>query len=343
MNNQAPSIVSLADPKIDLYGTLPTDKEHLINKGMDCVVTPDEINTIKQNMVFDHVDLGGSAFNTLRGLSKLGMASTLLGVAPDDDHGVLAKQKDELRIDLSHLKKTPYAGKGGIIIIIDPQTGERSFVSCDGESSDPLINYQLTDQDKEMIKNADILFLDGYDWYLPSKRKAHFEAAELVNKDKTKVLFTLADPAIPTQYKEDVLRFIKTGADIVFGNEIEYQTLFNTNDINEIFDHLKQIPQTMFVLTLGKDGACTLYNGEHTCIPSKQVSPDDFVNTNGAGDMFATGFIHCFLNRYADINDMFEKLCLSTECGHAAAAMAVCDQSTVPDALKSLALNSKAA
>lgn len=296
--NKKYDVTSIAEPKIDIYATVSEKffSAHNVLSGSDNCIELSAFQQIEKDVLITHKDLGGSGINTLRTLSKSGLSTSMIGFRPYGADDLIADCPE--KVNFSHLRPTPYPFKGHLLILIRDKDGERSFLNIDYREDSPCPYVPLNDAEKELIKNSKVLFLEGYDWLIPAKRKNHLEAVKIAKENGTKVIFTLSDISIVKHNSKTLPTFIHDYVDILFGNENEYKALLGTKTIQECRDVLlekSKTENTLFVFTAGRKGANTFLKGESFFSPIVVVPAETYRNTNGAGDVFAAGFINEYL------------------------------------------------
>lgn len=291
-------VVSIAEPKIDTYATVNDNffTQYHVQSGSDNCIDLSDYQKIENNIKITHRDLGGSGINTLRALTKAGLATSMIGFHPHNAQAIINNCPE--KIDFSYLRPTPYPFKGHLLILIREKDGERSFLNIDYREDSPCPYIPLNVDEIDMLKKAKILFLEGYDWLIPAKRKNHIEAARIAKENGVKVALTLSDTTVVEHCKKDLEEFIKNYVDILFGNHTEYKALLGAQKIKECREILlekSRTEKTLFVFTAGRKGSDTFYKGETSHSPIVLVPDENFKNTNGAGDVFAAGFLHEYL------------------------------------------------
>tara|TARA_B100000035_G_C20706314_1_gene424939 strand:- start:17 stop:574 length:558 start_codon:yes stop_codon:yes gene_type:complete len=151
----------------------------------------------------------------------------------------------------------------------------------------------------ETIQKSEIIFLEGYLWDEGEPKKA-FEKA-IINSNKTAM--TLSDQFCVERHKKSFLNLVKEKLDITFANEGEIMSLINVKDFNEVITFAKQIKKHL-VITRGEKGAISIIEGEITEVNAKKNL--QIKDLTGAGDLFAAGYLHGFINQLSK-KDCLEK------------------------------------
>lgn len=228
---------------------------------------------------------GGSAANTLAGMAALGQRCSFIGQVADDQLGHVFTH--DLRA-LGVAYETPPLAEGAptarCLILVTPD-GQRTMNTFLGASH--LLDQAMIDE--AWIADSDILYLEGYLWDPPLSRAAMRRAIDVARGAGRKVAFTLSDAFIIDRHGADFRALIAEGLfDILFANEVEIRALAETEDFEAaVASVAAQVP--LLVVTRGSHGAIALTGGARTEVGAEPI--DDVVDTTGAGDLFAAGFL----------------------------------------------------
>jgi len=149
------------------------------------------------------------------------------------------------------------------------------------------------DLELSIVKQAKVLYLEGYLWDNPSAKRAFLAAAETAKTSKGKVALSLSDSFCVDRHRESFIDLVKENVDILFANESEIISLFQSSNFETAMEKIKGCCDVI-VLTRGKEGSVVLSKGECLSIPS--YSFGELVDTTGAGDLYASGFLHGYAN-----------------------------------------------
>ncbi|MFC3783542.1 sugar/nucleoside kinase (ribokinase family) [Sphingopyxis italica] len=228
---------------------------------------------------------GGSAANTLAGMAVLGERCAFIGQVADDQLGHVFTH--DLRA-LGVAYETPALKEGAptarCLILVTPD-GQRTMNTFLGASH--LLDQAMIDED--WIADAEILYLEGYLWDPELSRAAMRRAIDVSRAAGRKVAFTLSDAFIIDRHGADFRALIAEGLfDILFANEVEIQALAETDDFEAAVAKIApQVP--LLVVTRGDKGAIAITGGTRTEVGAEPI--DEVVDTTGAGDLFAAGFL----------------------------------------------------
>jgi len=232
---------------------------------------------------------GGSIANSIVGLSQLGNNVGFIGKINDDD---LGKKYEEglIKENVKYLysKKKESLPTGTCLILITPDS-ERTMCTFLGTAG----KIDENDIDTQTIKNSEIIFLEGYLWDEGGPKKA-FEKAISSSK---KIAMSLSDLFCVERHKKEFLDLVKNKLDIIFANEQEILSLTNSKSLDEVINFAKQIKK-IIIITRGDQGAISIKSDKVTECPAKNYL--NIVDLTGAGDLFASGYLHGYINNFSE-------------------------------------------
>jgi len=280
-------IVAIGDAIVDVIATAEDSflDAHGLTKGSMQLLTTEQADTLYAAMGSAREVSGGSAANSMAGVAALGLDAGFIGQIADDQLGDIFQHDMKalgVRFETPALKEGPPTGRCLIIVTPDAQ---RTMNTCPGAS------HELTAQrlDENMIRSASITFLEGYLWGPERPRHAMLRAAQIAHEAGRNVAFTLSESLCIPGRKEGVLGMIEGGmVDILFANEDEAKLLAGSADLDGALAKLSPLVSTL-VVTCGAAGALGIERGQRVQINAAPV--DKVVDTTGAGDLFAAGFL----------------------------------------------------
>jgi len=228
---------------------------------------------------------GGSAANTLAGVAALGGRGAFVGKVRNDQLGGIFRH-DIRATGVTY--RTPAATGGAPTarcLIFVTGDAQRTMATYLGAS----VELGPDDLDAELIADAKITYLEGYLWDAPAAKEAFLAAARHAQEAGRKVALSLSDPFCVDRHRESFVELIGGHVDILFANEHEICSLFQV----ETFDRALQEVRghcAVAALTRSEKGAVVLAGDEVHVIDAEPVS--QVVDTTGAGDLFAAGFLH---------------------------------------------------
>ena len=280
-------IVAIGDAIVDVIATC--DDSFLdargLAKGSMRLLSPDEASDLYGAIGPAREISGGSAANSMAGAAALGLSAAFVGQVADDQLGaIFAHDMRSLgvRFDTPAVAGPPPTGVCLILVTPDAQ---RTMNTCPGAS------HELTTAalDPEMIRSAAITFLEGYLWGPERPRIAMLEAARIAQEAGRTVAFTLSESLCIGDRRQGVRGMIDAGlVNMLFGNEHEVRHLTGCGALSDCIDALTEKVGTL-VITRGAEGALAIEDGKRVDVPAAPV--DRIVDTTGAGDLFAAGFL----------------------------------------------------
>jgi len=228
---------------------------------------------------------GGSVANTMVGIASFGGKAGFIGKTADDQFGQVFRH--DIRSAGVTFNTPPATGDaeptGRSLILVTPD-GQRTMNTSLGVS--PRLGGG--EVDAELIGSARILYLEGYLFDRPEAKAAFRQAADIAAKAGRQVALSLSDPFCVDRHRPEFLKLIKESVDILFANEAEVMSLYET----PLFDVAARQAQTdtkLAALTRSEKGSVILSDGKSIAIPAAPVT--QVVDTTGAGDLFAAGFL----------------------------------------------------
>ncbi len=260
-------------------------KQNSLAKSTMKLVDENEFKNLISNLNIEETISGGSVANSIVGLAQLGNDVGFIGKINDDELG--AKYEEGLKkenVNFFYSKKKETAPTGTCLILITPDS-ERTmvtFLGTAGKISEQDINIKA-------VKESQLLFLEGYLWDKGEPKKAFEKAINNSNK----VAMSLSDLFCVERHKPHFLELVKNNLDITFSNEQEIMSLINAKNFEEVVEFSKNIKK-LIVVTRGEKGAIAIEGDEVIEINAKKNLK--IIDLTGAGDLFAGGFLHGYIN-----------------------------------------------
>lgn len=263
--------------------------ERNLPKGGMSLVEAKEAGKIYADIIPEREVSGGSAANTVAGLASLGAATAFIGKVHDDELGQdFSRDIGAAGIDFFTEPLTQGPSTGRSIVLVTPDA-ERSMFTYLGASE----KLSEEDIDENIIKAGKIIYLEGYLWDKEEAKKAMVKACELAHKHNRKVAFSLSDKSVVKRHRQEFLNLVKDYVDILFGNEEEIKTLFAENDFYKTLEMLKPDVE-IAAITRSAKGSVVVNGRTTTFVEAEKV--DDVVDSTGAGDLYAAGFLYGIIN-----------------------------------------------
>jgi sugar/nucleoside kinase (ribokinase family) len=255
-----------------------------IAKGSMRLIPADEAETLYAAMGPGREISGGSAANTVAGMAALGAKPAFVGRVADDQLGrVFAHDIRAAGVSYTTAASTAGAPTGRCLIVVTPD-GDRTMNTFLGACQE----LSEADLDAEAVIASEILYLEGYLWDPAAPRAAMKKAIEVARANGRKVAFTLSDVFCVEGHRADFQNLLANHVDLMFGNEHEVCALYQTSNLDDAMAELAK-HAGIAVVTRSGEGAIVLEGGRRHVIPGERV--DRVVDSTGAGDMFAGGFM----------------------------------------------------
>ncbi|MEL7452004.1 MAG: adenosine kinase [Pseudomonadota bacterium] len=230
---------------------------------------------------------GGSAANTVAGIASFGARTAYIGKVADDRLGEVFKRDmaaSSIPFETAPLTGGPATARS--IIFVTPG-GERSMNTYLGAS----VLFSASDVDVDLVQAAGILYLEGYLFDREAAKTAFVHASEIANAAGRKVALTLSDQFCVDRHRESFRHLIRGHVDILFANEAELLSLYETTDLDAAVNALRQ-DSALAAITRGPEGSIVVSDGEPIYVDAEPI--DTVVDTTGAGDQYAAGFLFGF-------------------------------------------------
>ena len=258
-----------------------------LNKARMTLVDKERSNFLLQNMKNPIYEAGGSAANTAYWISQLGGNAGFIGKISNDDLGKQFKSslKDSGLNDYTVFESED--NQTGLCAIFITPDGERTMNTYLGAGE----HLSVDDLHIDAIKEAKILYMEGYLWDKPSSKSAFLNAAKINKESGGLNSISLSDVFCVEMHRDSFISFIADDIDYVFCNEDELNSLTLQSSTNESFKYFEEnFPKVKeLICTLGSDGAVILKNGERH---SFEATETRVVDKTGAGDFFAAGYLY---------------------------------------------------
>ena len=263
-------------------------QNNLAKGNMKLIFDKDEFEKLLINLKIEKTISGGSVANSIVGLSQLENKVGFIGKISDDKLG----EKYELglkneNVNYIYSKKKEDLPTGTCLILVTPDS-ERTMCTFLGTAG----KINANDININAVKNSQIIFLEGYLWDEGEPKKAFDKAISNANK----VAMSLSDKFCVERHKDHFLDLVKNRLDITFANEEEIMSLINTKNFDEVIKFAKEIDK-LIVITRGDKGAISIKGSNIIEIGTKKNLK--IVDLTGAGDLFASGYLHGYLNNYS--------------------------------------------
>jgi len=262
------------------------DQNNLTKSTMKLFFDENEFKNLLTNLKIEKTVSGGSVANSIVGISQLGDEAGFIGKISDDEFGSsYEKGLKKENVEYFYSKKKEKLPTGTCLILVTPDS-ERTMCTFLGTAG----KINENDVSSNAIKKSEIIFLEGYLWDEGEPKKAFDKAINNANK----VAMSLSDLFCVDRHKPHFLNLVKNKLDITFANEQEITSLIEAKNFEDVINFSKQLNK-LVIVTRGEKGAVAV-NGDEV-IESDIQKNLKIVDLTGAGDLFAAGFLHGYINK----------------------------------------------
>ena len=261
-------------------------KNNLTKSTMKLFFDEKEFKSLLANLKIEKTVSGGSVANSIVGISQLGDKVGFIGKVSDDEFG--SRYEEGLKkenVEYFYTKKKEELPTGKCLILVTPDS-ERTMCTFLGTAG----KINENDVSADAIKKSEIIFLEGYLWDEGEPKKAFDKAINNANK----VAMSLSDLFCVDRHKSHFLNLVKNKLDITFANEQEITSLIEAKNFDEVINFSKQLNK-LVVVTRGEKGAVAVKGNE--VVESDIYANLKIIDLTGAGDLFASGFLHGYINK----------------------------------------------
>ena len=262
------------------------EKNNLTKSTMKLFFDENEFKNLLTDLKIEKTVSGGSVANSIVGLSQLGNKTGFIGKVSDDNFG--SKYEEGLKkenVEYFYSKKKEELPTGTCLILVTPDS-ERTMCTFLGTAG----KINENDVSSDAIKKSEIIFLEGYLWDEGEPKKAFDKAINSANK----VAMSLSDQFCVDRHKPNFLNLVKNKLDITFANEQEITSLIEAKKFDEVINFSKQL-RKLVIITRGEKGAVAVNGNE--VIENDIQKNLKIIDLTGAGDLFAAGFLHGYINK----------------------------------------------
>ncbi len=293
-HNKKIDLIGLGNAIVDIIVNIEDEFLEINNldKGSMNLINSEESQRLLENCKVIKQISGGSSANTVVCLAELGNDVQFIGRVKNDQFGNFFSS------DIKKSKtifNTPPTNEGAptahSIIFITPDA-QRTMCTYLGAS----IEFEPKDIDFSLLKKSKYLYLEGYLWDSELAKNAFLKAAQIAKQSDTKIILSLSDSFCVDRHRESFLELIDEYIDIVFCNESEVLSLFKKDKLANCKGDLSSLCE-LVVVTLGSNGSLIINKNDIESIMS--INKGKVVDTTGAGDIYAGGFIHGLINNYS--------------------------------------------
>lgn len=260
-------------------------ENHGLTKGTMALVDQSQADRLYASVGPGLETSGGSAANTLAGLAQLGARAGFIGRVRDDQLGAIFAH--DIRSVGAHFETaaaTSGPSTARCLILVTPDA-QRTMCTYLGAS----VNLHPADLDLDLVRQAKVLYLEGYLWDSDEAKQAFIAAAEVIRESGGQVALSLSDAFCVDRHRQSFQELVAGHVDILFANEMEITSLYEANTFEEAVDQVRGSARVA-ALTRSAEGSLVL-SGDQS-VPIAPYKLGDLVDTTGAGDLYAAGFLY---------------------------------------------------
>ena len=293
MVNKEFGITGIGNSIVDIIVQVEDDflLENDLRKGMMSLVDLDGIQNLEKKFKIETTVSGGSVANSIVCMSQNEINSAFIGKVADDGLGsafINGLNKEGVQFGSSQFSDTEKTGRCIVMVSKDAQRTMSTYLGISQKLNEKDIN-------EDLIKNSKILYLEGYLWDLDDAQSAIRKSISIAKENGTKIAFSVSDVFCIERFRESFLEIIKNDCDIVFANEEEIKALTGGSNIDEDLNTLMK-EDKILAITRGEQGALIISQNNKHEISSEKI--DNLVDTTGAGDIFAAGFLEYLIKNH---------------------------------------------
>jgi sugar/nucleoside kinase (ribokinase family) len=279
-------VVGIGNAIVDVL--VPSDdtflENHGLTKGTMALVDQSQAERLYASVGPGLETSGGSAANTLAGLAQLGAKAGFIGRVRDDQLGAIFAH--DIRAVGAHFETPPSTSgpsTARCLILVTPDA-QRTMCTYLGAS----VNLHPADLDLDLVRQAKLLYLEGYLWDSDEAKQAFITAAEVIRESGGQVALSLSDAFCVDRHRQSFQELVDGHVDILFANEMEITSLYEANSFEEAVLQVRGRCQVA-ALTRSAEGSLVLSGDQSVSIAPYTLG--ELVDTTGAGDLYAAGFL----------------------------------------------------
>ena len=291
-NEQNIEVIGIGNAIVDIVVQVDDSflAKNKLTKGSMTLIGEEQAKNLYTSLRNKVETSGGSVANTIAGLSQLGSKAAFVGRVKNDSLGKIFKKEMQSTGTLFTTISKENGPSTALCIVLVTADAQRTMCTYLGAS----IFLDSKDLDPLIIEKSKVLYLEGYLWDNEIAKRAFIQASEIAKLKNKKVALSLSDSFCVERHRESFTSLIESYVDILFANEDEIKSLYNSNDLEDSIKKARERCEVL-VITLGAIGSLILSNGK-----TYKISAYDFgktIDTTGAGDLYASGFLHGYTNK----------------------------------------------
>ncbi len=262
-----------------------------LNKGAMTLIDADQAETLYAAMGPGIEASGGSAANTMAGIASLGGRPAFFGKVSDDQLGaVFAHDIRSIGVVFDGKPAEDAAPTGRCLVLVTPDA-QRTMQTFLGAAA----QLGPDDIEENTVRAAQVVYLEGYLWDPPAAKQAFIKAAEIAHEAGRKVALSLSDPFCVDRHRAEFRDLVDGHIDVLFANEEEIKSLYETQSFDAALQQVRGKCE-IAALTRSAKGSVVVAGDEVHVVDPEPV--DKVVDTTGAGDLYAAGFLFGLTHGY---------------------------------------------
>ncbi|PCI56982.1 MAG: adenosine kinase [Alphaproteobacteria bacterium] len=293
MSDTKYGVVAVGNALVDILSQVSEDfiaqqkTEHGMEKGAMTLVEETRAIDLYAQMPQGIETSGGSAANTMAGFASFGGKGAFIGKVADDPLGKTYKTDiQSLGVTFETTPLILGASTGRCMILVTPDA-DRTMNTFLGAS----VELNPIDVDQDLIASAKVTYLEGYLFDREQAKEAFIAAAEYAHEAGHRIALTLSDPFCVDRHRHDFLQLVENHVDILFANEDEIKSLFMQENFDDAISAISKHVE-IAAITRSDKGAVIISGDQQIKIDAVPV--ENIIDTTGAGDQFAAGFLYGF-------------------------------------------------
>jgi len=259
-----------------------------LSKGSMTLIEESQIQNIRSNFTNPLITSGGSVCNTVHELNFGSHEASFYGKVSDDEYGnAFIQDLEKANISFKGVLKKSDLPTGCCNILVSPD-GERTMATHIGVGS----QLQPDEVSENILYNIDHMYMESYLWDHELTKKTLKKFGDIAKSKNVEISLSLSDPFCVDRHRDELNNFIKENVDLVFCNFDEAKMFSQSETMADVSSFFKDYKKKI-VMTSGPEGAYFFYKDEVSHQPTKKI--ENVVDTTGAGDNFAAGFLDFYL------------------------------------------------
>ena len=287
MNNNRLDVIGIGNAMVDAFilSTKEEVEKHELNRDSMNLIDEQIKNELHKNYSIKEMAGGGSVGNSMFGITSFGGNGSFIGKIKEDSIGKFLQDdmvREGLKFPLGFT--SPNVSTGCCTIFVE-EDGTRTMCTYLGAGT--LIGPE--DIKEEDVKNHAIAYLEGYLWDNEKAKQAMKKMVDICKTDQQKIAFTLSDLFCVDRHRVSFKELIDNDVDILFGNQDEFSAMVNSKNLDDGITYAKSL-KILSIITLADKGSLIVTDDNVLEIKAESVSK--VMDTTGAGDLFAAGFLY---------------------------------------------------